>query len=507
MRTRDDFGWTCPVAAVLAVTLSTGGAAGVTVCDPVGALGAIEGALPLIDQCIAQLDAAVFHVFNADGAVGLAENELALADEPIELADALTASAATQLAAAGDELDQASLLTGAALAQINDAALHFAAAAGLASRCGPCGDAAQEDLARIQANLLEAAQQSADAMEQYVTSQSQQAMAQSQMQEANQQIFNAKQRRITAAAQLASARQQKQEAQAQLSSARAQRDAARTVSAMAEGQLVIFPPNFARVLQKLQEIGELHERANGETDRANTKMLGAEVLRLRALGHLEQAKADLERAMAKLSRAEADLLRSITETERIRQKKMRIAEKALRVLGQTLTVQAILTDCGLCAGAALAEVATGAGLTQTALDNTLAGLAHDDAALAALLSAQADGGIAAGEVAAAIPPFDAAIGLLGSAGGELNLAITAAADSLNTGGQAAALNDQAIALLIDCPICPWDCAAPADGLVGVLDLLALLGQWSLADTSCDFDGTGVGVVALLQLLGHWGACP
>ncbi len=276
---------------------------------------------------------------------------------------------------------------------------------------------------------------------------------------------------------------------------------------MADGQLAIFPPNIARALQKLQEINELHQRANDETDRANTKMIGAEALRLRAMGHLQEAKADLDRAMAKLSRAETELQRSITNTERIQQKKMRIAEKALRVLGPTLTVEAILTDCGPCAGAALIEVASATGLTQAALDNTLAGLAHDDAALAALLSAQADGGIAAGEVAAAIGPFDAAIGLLGSAGGELDLAINAASDSLTTGAQAAALNDQAIALLIDCPICPWDCAAPADGLVSVLDLLALLGQWGLAGTSCDFDGTGAGVVALLQLLGHWGACP
>jgi photosystem II stability/assembly factor-like uncharacterized protein len=54
--------------------------------------------------------------------------------------------------------------------------------------------------------------------------------------------------------------------------------------------------------------------------------------------------------------------------------------------------------------------------------------------------------------------------------------------------------------------CPWDCAEPADGDVGVVDFLALLAQWD-APGSCDFDGGGVGVTDFLELLAHWGPCP
>ena len=55
--------------------------------------------------------------------------------------------------------------------------------------------------------------------------------------------------------------------------------------------------------------------------------------------------------------------------------------------------------------------------------------------------------------------------------------------------------------------CPWDCDDIQDGVVGVTDLLALLGQWTQVGTSCDFDFTGVDVVDLLRLLGNWGPCP
>lgn len=506
MRTRADFGWRRPVAAMVVVMLA-GGHALATMCDPAGAVSVIDEALPLIDQCIAQLDAALLHVTEGDGDIGQAEIQLALADGPLDLAEALTASAAAQLALAGDELGLAGGLTADAELQINDALLHFTTAGDLSLLCSPCSDPAQEDMSRINDNLQAAAQQSADALLQYATAKAQRAAAQSQMEAANQQIFNAKQRRISAAAQLASAKQQDQDAQAQLDFARAQRDAARSESNMASGQMSIFPIDFARVFQKLQEAAGLHNSAQVETERANTKMGDADQLRDRALGHLQDAKADLERAMTKLAGAESDLLGSITETDRARLKKMRIAGKAADVLGQTLTVQNILADCGPCATDALAEIAVGALLTQTALDTTLAGLEHDDLALAALAGAQDDGAAGAVEAGAAIPPFDAAIGSLDDAGLELSLAIGAATESLGTGLEAAALNDQAISLIIDCPICTWDCASPADGAVSVVDLLALLAQWGQSGTSCDFDGTGVGVVALLKLLGHWGACP
>ena len=55
--------------------------------------------------------------------------------------------------------------------------------------------------------------------------------------------------------------------------------------------------------------------------------------------------------------------------------------------------------------------------------------------------------------------------------------------------------------------CPWDCQAVPDGEVGINDFLDLLGQWTMIDTSCDFDGGGVGINDFLDLLGHWGPCP
>ena len=56
-------------------------------------------------------------------------------------------------------------------------------------------------------------------------------------------------------------------------------------------------------------------------------------------------------------------------------------------------------------------------------------------------------------------------------------------------------------------ICPWDCGGDNDGNVGIVDFLALLGQWSQIGTPCDFDGGGVGIVDFLELLGNWGQCP
>jgi len=55
--------------------------------------------------------------------------------------------------------------------------------------------------------------------------------------------------------------------------------------------------------------------------------------------------------------------------------------------------------------------------------------------------------------------------------------------------------------------CPWDCDGSGDGLVGIVDFLALLGQWGQVGSSCDFNGGGVGIVEFLDLLGNWGRCP
>jgi len=55
--------------------------------------------------------------------------------------------------------------------------------------------------------------------------------------------------------------------------------------------------------------------------------------------------------------------------------------------------------------------------------------------------------------------------------------------------------------------CPWDCEPVADGIVGINDFLALLGQWGMVGTSCDFTGEGVDRSDLfIQLLANWGPC-
>jgi hypothetical protein len=58
------------------------------------------------------------------------------------------------------------------------------------------------------------------------------------------------------------------------------------------------------------------------------------------------------------------------------------------------------------------------------------------------------------------------------------------------------------------PDCPWDCdtGESIDGTVGIVDFLALLGQWGGPGT-CDFDGGGVGITDFLELLANWGPCP
>ena len=44
-------------------------------------------------------------------------------------------------------------------------------------------------------------------------------------------------------------------------------------------------------------------------------------------------------------------------------------------------------------------------------------------------------------------------------------------------------------------------------MVGIIDFLAVLAQWGMIGSSCDFNGSGVGIVQFLKLLAHWGACP
>ena len=55
--------------------------------------------------------------------------------------------------------------------------------------------------------------------------------------------------------------------------------------------------------------------------------------------------------------------------------------------------------------------------------------------------------------------------------------------------------------------CPWD--LDDNAVVGVSDLLSLLGSWGpCKDCPADFDGNvNVGVSDLLTLLGNWGPCP
>ncbi len=66
------------------------------------------------------------------------------------------------------------------------------------------------------------------------------------------------------------------------------------------------------------------------------------------------------------------------------------------------------------------------------------------------------------------------------------------------------------AYLFDASSCPWD--LDDNAVVGVSDLLSLLGSWGpcppKGDCPADFDNSGdVGVKDLLILLGNWGPCP
>ena len=54
--------------------------------------------------------------------------------------------------------------------------------------------------------------------------------------------------------------------------------------------------------------------------------------------------------------------------------------------------------------------------------------------------------------------------------------------------------------------CPWDCSGDFNGIVNVLEFLALLAQWGTPGY-CDFDGEGVSITDFLLMLAHWGPCP
>ncbi len=60
--------------------------------------------------------------------------------------------------------------------------------------------------------------------------------------------------------------------------------------------------------------------------------------------------------------------------------------------------------------------------------------------------------------------------------------------------------------LVTPPNCPWDCGIPIDSDVGIVDFLAVLTQWGMVGTPCDFDGGGVGITDFLKLLASWGPC-
>ena len=74
-----------------------------------------------------------------------------------------------------------------------------------------------------------------------------------------------------------------------------------------------------------------------------------------------------------------------------------------------------------------------------------------------------------------------------------------------TSGSSVWVNNALVVFSLESP-CPWDCG-DSDGEVGIVDFLALLGEWGVAGGSCDFDGGGTGITDFLALLGNWGPCP
>ena len=96
------------------------------------------------------------------------------------------------------------------------------------------------------------------------------------------------------------------------------------------------------------------------------------------------------------------------------------------------------------------------------------------------------------------PPCDASIGL--SIPVSLDPGASTTVVVYTTYGAASPLG-----AICDPPPCPWDCG-DFDGIVGILDFLAILAQWGQVGTPCDFDGGGVGINDFLALLANWGPC-
>jgi predicted outer membrane repeat protein len=56
-------------------------------------------------------------------------------------------------------------------------------------------------------------------------------------------------------------------------------------------------------------------------------------------------------------------------------------------------------------------------------------------------------------------------------------------------------------------LCLWDCGGDHDGVIGIVDFLALLAQWGQQGATCDFGlgDPGVGINEFLDLLAAWGS--
>ena len=85
---------------------------------------------------------------------------------------------------------------------------------------------------------------------------------------------------------------------------------------------------------------------------------------------------------------------------------------------------------------------------------------------------------------------------------------TNADDYALTAGAAVFTNNAGASATITPPaLCPWDCAAMPDGIVGITDFLQLLAEWGMIGSPCDVNGGGVGITDFLDLLVNWGTCP
>ncbi len=82
--------------------------------------------------------------------------------------------------------------------------------------------------------------------------------------------------------------------------------------------------------------------------------------------------------------------------------------------------------------------------------------------------------------------------------------VAAVVDGIPDGFPCGGANDYVLS--IKCGPCIGDCEATPDGIVGIVDFLALLAQWGQVGAPCDFDGGGVGIPDFLILLASWGPC-